>query len=117
MLQSWAEAVKPLYAELGRKGLCGGISIHTQSVLTQPECIAFNRKLTEYAAENYNFSIYASVVAPDVEGSTLANLILAPICEGIIPFQVFPEFISAQKWVELQLAQKQENSTRLGVAK
>jgi hypothetical protein len=52
-----------------------------------------------------------------VEGSTLANLILAPICEGIIPFQVFPDFISAQKWVELQLAQIQENSTRLGMAK
>ena len=109
LLQDWAVAVTPLYSQLGQIGVCAGISIHTNSVLTQPECITHHRALTEFAVEHYNFAACASVITADVEGSKLAKTLLSPIFAGIVPYEVFPDLNSAQKWVNLQLEQQRKS--------
>ena len=104
LVEAWAIPAARLYAKLGASGRCGGIGVHTKSLLTSPQSIRRLRELTALAVANHNIAACAVVGAAGVEGYQLAPTFMARIYEGIVPFEMFDSVERAKVWVNHAIA-------------
>jgi hypothetical protein len=104
LVQAWGKSIEPLFDQLDPKAANGAIAHHHVSILNTPQAVDLHRAIIKKGVNRYGLVAIASVVAPGVEGASLAEKLLANVYSGVVEHQIFSCPEEARVWMKAKLA-------------